>query len=129
MRGLLVSSRMPTIPAAVSLEDGAVLGIGDLLRGVLCRLPVEMVCSAFHVVDLLAIQLERDEKLYQRLTAPVDGNRPSRETGRSDRGGRHHPQFLNKGSLNVERVATARQLRTSTCRRRPQSSQCSQMKL
>src|SRR5262249_2720335 len=51
----------------IALEDGAVLGIGDLLCGVLRRLPVRVACTPFHVVDLLTIELERDPQLDQRL--------------------------------------------------------------
>ena len=51
----------------IALEDGTVLGIGDLLCGVLRRLPVGVARTALHVVDLLTIELERDTQLDQRL--------------------------------------------------------------
>ena len=35
----------------IALEDGAVLGIGNLLRGVLRRLPVGVVRTPFHVIE------------------------------------------------------------------------------
>jgi hypothetical protein len=59
---------------SVALENSSVLGISDLLCGVFRRLPVGIVCAAFHVVDLLAIQLERNSKLHQCLdvTLPCD---------------------------------------------------------
>ena len=51
----------------IALEDGAVLGIGNLLRGVLRRLPVGVVRTPFHVIDLLTIELEGNPQLDQRL--------------------------------------------------------------
>ena len=57
----------------VALENGAVLGKGDLARGVLCRLPVGIVRAALHVVNLLAIELERNAQLDQRLDFALSG--------------------------------------------------------
>src|SRR5215831_7942691 len=51
----------------IALEDGTVLSVGDLLGSVFRRLPVGVVRTAFHVVDLLAIEFEWDAKLDQRL--------------------------------------------------------------
>src|SRR5262249_40339201 len=51
----------------IALEDGAVLGIGNLLRSVLRRLPVGVVRTPFHVINLLAIEFERNPQLDQRL--------------------------------------------------------------
>ena len=68
MTGLLVPWRMPSMPrGGVALEDRAVLGEGDLSRGVLRRLPVRVIGAALDVVDRLAIELERDAQLDQRL--------------------------------------------------------------
>ncbi len=68
MIGLLVPCRMPSIcAAAIAFEDGAILGVSDLLRGVLRRLPVGIVRAALDVVDLLAVELERDPEFDQRL--------------------------------------------------------------
>ena len=44
----------------VALEDRAVLGKGNRLRRVLHRLPVGIVRAALHVVDRLAVELERE---------------------------------------------------------------------
>ena len=64
----------------VALEDGAVFGEGDLARRVLRRLPVRVVGAALHVVDCLAIELERDAQLDQRfhLALPRDDAVPRR---------------------------------------------------
>src|SRR5262245_26723624 len=51
----------------IAFEDGAVLGIGDLLRGVLRRLPVGVLGAPLHVIDLLAIKLEWNPQLDQCL--------------------------------------------------------------
>ena len=64
-------------PAGVSFEDGAVLGEGDLPRGVLHRLPVGVVGAALHVVDLLAIQFERDAEFDDGLTSRCRASTPS----------------------------------------------------
>ena len=64
----------------VALEDGAVLGEGDLARGVLHRLPVRILGAALDVVDRLAIELERHAQLDQRfhLALPRDDAVPRR---------------------------------------------------
>ena len=60
MSGLLVPWRMPSMPAAaIALEDRAILGEGDLSRGILGRLPIRIVGAALDVVDRLAIEFER----------------------------------------------------------------------
>ena len=51
----------------IAVENGAVLGKGDLSRGVLGRLPVRVIRAALHIVDRLAIQLEWNTQLDQRL--------------------------------------------------------------
>src|SRR4029077_16806137 len=48
-------------------KNGAILGVGNLLRGVLRWLPVGIVRAALDVVDLLAVELERDPEFDQRL--------------------------------------------------------------
>src|ERR1700722_11659278 len=58
----------------IALEYGGVLGKGDLPRGVLRRLPVRVVGAALDVIDGMAIQVERNTQLDQRLyfTLPRD---------------------------------------------------------
>src|SRR6202043_3784651 len=51
----------------IALEDGAILGKGDLSRGVLRRLPVRVVRATGDVLNRLTIQLERNTQLDQRL--------------------------------------------------------------
>src|SRR6516164_5380563 len=53
--------------SGVALKDNAVLCVGDPLGSVLRWLPIGIVRTAFYVVDLLAIKLERDPELNQRL--------------------------------------------------------------
>src|SRR5262249_21267766 len=67
----------------LALEDGAVLGVGYLLRRILRRLPVRVLRTAFNVVDLLAIELERDAQFDQRLDLALP--REDAVTRRSDR--------------------------------------------
>ena len=68
MIGLLVPCRTPLdARRGIAFEDRAILGIGDLLRGVLRRLPVRVVRAPLDVVDLLAIELEGDPELNQRF--------------------------------------------------------------
>src|SRR5271157_1884034 len=52
---------------SVALEYGVILGKGDQSRSVLRRLPVRVVRATINVVDRLAIQLERNTQLDQRL--------------------------------------------------------------
>src|SRR5215831_1424966 len=51
----------------IALENRLVLGKGNLLGRVLCRLPVRVVGAAFDVVDHLAVELERNAQLDQSL--------------------------------------------------------------
>ena len=98
----------------VALENSSVLGMGNLLRGVLCGLPVGIVCPAFHVVDLLAIQFERDAKLHQRLDIPlpreesVDGRRNRLEVptdgGKADAARAAHVNDAPSGEMALERA-------------------------
>ena len=57
----------------VALEHGAVLGEGDALGGILHRLPVRVVGATLHVVDLLAIQFERDAQFDDRFDDALTG--------------------------------------------------------
>src|SRR5882757_4682799 len=71
-----VAGALPdTLDAArgIAVEDRAVLGKGYLFGGVLRRLPVRIVGAAFHVVDHLAVQLERHTQLDQRLDLALPG--------------------------------------------------------
>jgi hypothetical protein len=47
----------------VTFENGAVLREGELARGIFCRLPIGIVCAAFHVVNHLAVQVEGNAQL------------------------------------------------------------------
>ena len=68
-------SRMPWMFASrVAVEDGAVFGKGELLRGVFRGLPVGVLRSALHVVDGLAGELKRDAQLHQRLDLALAGD-------------------------------------------------------
>ena len=51
----------------VALENGPILGKGHPPRGVLGRLPVRVVGAALDVVDLLAIELERNAQFDERF--------------------------------------------------------------
>ena len=51
----------------IAFENRAVLGKGDLFRGVLGRLPVGIIGAAFDIVDHLAVELERHAQFDQRL--------------------------------------------------------------
>lgn len=57
----------------VTLDNGAVLGERNLLSGVLDRLPVGVLRSPRHVIDLLAAQGERRTQLYQGRHLPQAG--------------------------------------------------------
>ena len=65
----------------IALEYGAVLGKGDLARGVLRRLPVRVIRATLDVVDRLAIQLERNTQLDQRLHLALPGDDAFRRSG------------------------------------------------
>ena len=58
----------------IALEYGAILGKSDLSRGVLCRLPIRIVGAAVDIVDLLAIELEGNPQLDQRLYLALPGD-------------------------------------------------------
>src|ERR1700730_1999399 len=60
--------------SCVALEYGAVLGEGDLSRGVFRRLPVRVVGATIDVVDPLAIQLERNTQLNQCFYLALPGD-------------------------------------------------------
>src|SRR5260370_33622654 len=51
----------------IALENRTVLSKGDLLGGVLGRLPIRVVGAAFDIVDHLAVEVERNAQLYQCL--------------------------------------------------------------
>src|SRR5260221_425691 len=71
-----VAGALPdTLDAArsIAVEDGAVLGKGNLSSGVLRRLPVRIVGAAFHIVDHLAVQVEWHTQLDQRLHLALPG--------------------------------------------------------
>ena len=51
----------------VAVEDGAIFGKGQPSRGVLRRLPVQVVRATLHVIDLLAIEIERRAQFDERL--------------------------------------------------------------
>src|ERR1700722_2827083 len=76
----------------IAFEDGAILGVGDLLRGVLGRLPVRVVRPPLDVVDLLAIELEGNPEFDQRLDVALSREnalarcRDHLDVARSDRG-------------------------------------------
>src|SRR5262249_16726775 len=66
-----------------ALEDSVVLGVGDFFGCVFCRLPIRIPRTPFHVVDLLAIQYERNAKLDQRPDLAL--SREDSVAGRSNR--------------------------------------------
>src|SRR5262245_20157248 len=84
----------------IALEDGAVLGIGDLLRGVLRRLPVRVARIALHVVNLLTIELERDPQLDQCLDLAL-----SRENAIARRRDRLEVAGADSGKADTARAA------------------------
>ena len=99
----------------IAVENGAVLGKGDLSRGVLGRLPVRVVRAALDVVDRLAIQLERNTQLDQRLhlTLPrqyaVRGSRDrprvtGADGGKADAAGLPHVDDAPSGEVALERA-------------------------
>src|SRR5260370_40558210 len=58
----------------IALEDGPVLGKGDPPRAILQWLPVRIVGAALDVVNRLAIELERNAQLDQRLDLALPGD-------------------------------------------------------
>ena len=51
----------------IAVEDGAIFRKGQPPRGVLQGLPVRVVRAALHVIDLLAIEIERNAQFDERL--------------------------------------------------------------
>jgi len=66
---------MPSMPAAVvAVENRAVLGKGDLARGILRRLPVGITRAALDIVDRLAVELEGNAQFDERLHRALPGD-------------------------------------------------------
>ena len=51
----------------ITFEDRPVLREGQKSRGILGGLPIQIVGAAFHVIDLLAVNVERDPELDERI--------------------------------------------------------------
>jgi hypothetical protein len=60
--------------SGVSFEDRTVFGEGDQPCGVFQWLPVRIVRAALHVVDGMAIQLERDTQFDERFHLALPGD-------------------------------------------------------
>ena len=67
MIGLLALADTDNAGGGIAVEDRAVFCERYLSRCILGRLQVRILGSALHVVDLLAIEFERDAQLGQRL--------------------------------------------------------------
>src|SRR5262249_14150310 len=97
----------------IALENGTVLGVGDLLRGLLCRLPVGVVRAPLHVINLLTIKLEWNPQLDHRLDLALpredalvrrlDGLEvPGADGGKADTARRVHVNHAPSGEIALK---------------------------
>ncbi len=86
----------------VPLEDGPVLGEGDLPRGVLHGLPVGVLGAPLDVVDRATVHRKRHPQLDERPDLPLTGQHPVLR--RLDVGyvaGAHAGQHLTGGAMHI----------------------------